>query len=132
MCSFVGCEKKYPNELPVYPVTGIVTVDGVPKEGLQISLHNKSGGDPTKPTFPSGYSEAGGKISISTYASGDGAPVGTYKVTILWGQVNPLSMSYSGPDKLNDRYTDPEKTELELTVTESKMNDMGTIALTTK
>lgn len=131
-CLLVGCEKKYDGEKPVFPITGTVTVDGVPQEGLRITLHDSSGGDPAKPTFSSGYSKEDGKISISTYADGDGAPAGTYKVTIEWGQFNPLSMSYGGPDKLNGRYSDAEKTEITWTITESKVNDLGTVAVTTK
>jgi len=131
-CLLVGCEKKFTDEHAVYPIAGILTVDGVPQEGLRITMQNVSGSDPAKPTFPSGYSKAEGKISISTYADGDGAPAGTYKVTIEWGEFNPLSMSYGGPDKLKGRYSDVEKTELQWTVTDSKVNDLGTIALTTK
>lgn len=132
MCLLVGCAKKYPDEKAVYPITGVVTVDGVPQEGLQFKLHDEAGPDPAKPTFPSGFSGADGKLSISTYADGDGASAGTYKVTILWQEFNPLSMSFGGPDKLNGRYGDAATAEIKWTITESKMNDMGTIALTTK
>ncbi len=132
VCLLVGCAKKYTDEKAVYPITGVVTVDGVPQEGLQLKLHDDVVSDPSKPTFSSGYSGADGKVSISTYADGDGAPAGTYKVTILWQEFNPLSMSFGGPDKLNRRYADVDKTEIKWTITESKVNDMGTIALTTK
>jgi hypothetical protein len=132
VCLFVGCAKKYPDEKAVYPVSGVVTVDGVPQEGLQFKLHNEAGDDPVKPTFSSGYSGPEGKVSVSTYADGDGAPAGTYKVTILWQEFNPLSMSFGGPDKLNGRYSDVATTELKWTITESKTNDLGIIALTTK
>jgi hypothetical protein len=128
----VGCAKKYPDEKAVYPITAVLTVDGVPQEGLEVKLHDEVAGDPAKPTFPSGFSKADGKVSISTYADGDGAPAGTYKVTVQWREFNPLSMSFGGPDKLKGRYSDPEKTELKWTVTESKLNDLGTVALTTK
>jgi len=50
----------------------------------------------------------------------------------MWQEFNPLSMSFGGPDKLKGRYGDPEKTELKWTITESKMNDLGPISLTTK
>jgi len=132
VCLFVGCAKKNTDEKAVYPITGVVTVDGVPQDGLQFKLHNDAEPDPTKPTFSSGYSGPEGKVSVSTYADGDGAPAGAYKVTILWQEFNPLSMSFGGPDKLKGRYGDAATTEIEWTITESKMNDMGTIALTTK
>lgn len=128
----IGCSKQNPDERAVYPVTGVITVDGAPVEGLQIKLHEESVADPSKPIFPSGFSRAEGKVSLSTYAEGDGVPSGAYKVTIKWQEFNPLSMSFSGPDKLNGRYSDADKTELRWTITESKMNDLGTIALTTK
>lgn len=132
MCLIIGCEKKYPDEKPVYPITGVITVDGVPQEGLQIKLHDEAGVDSAKPTFPSGFSTGDGKIAISTYANGDGAPAGTYKVTIELRELDLISMAYSGPDKLNERYADAEKPGIQWTISESVVNDMGTIELTTK
>lgn len=132
LASLLGCQKKYPDEIPVFPITAIVTVDGVAQEGLQFKLHDESGGDPAKPTFPSGFSTADGVVTISTYANGDGAPEGSYKVTVIWGQLNPLTMAYGGPDKLNGRYSDVEKSEIRWTVTNRKLNDMGTIELVTQ
>jgi len=46
--------------------------------------------------------------------------------------MNMLSRSYGGPDKLNKRYTNPEKSEIKFTVEPGKPVDLGVIELTTK
>jgi hypothetical protein len=132
LLAFVGCEKKYPDEKPVDPVTGTVLVDGTPQEGIQVTLHDDAGPDPSKPTYSTGYTDASGKLVISTYATGDGAPAGNYHPTFLWGQVNPISMSYGGPDKLKGRYSDASKSDIVLQVSERGPNDLGVVELTTK
>jgi hypothetical protein len=43
-----------------------------------------------------------------------------------------MSRDYSGPDKLNDRYSDPEKSEIKVTVMPGEPTDLGEIKLTTK
>jgi len=127
-----GCQKKYPDEQPVYPISGIVWVDGVPQEGIQVRLHRDEGADQSKPVFPAGFTDNQGNLVISTYANGDGAPAGSYHVTFMWGQINPLSMSYEGPDKLSGRYADPKKSTIVINVSEDAANDLGTVELTAK
>jgi hypothetical protein len=127
-----GCQPQYPNEKPVYKVSGIVMVDGQPAEMVQVTLHDEAGVDTNDPTFPSGFTDANGQVVISTHAHGDGAPVGNYRVTFMWGQVNPLSMNYGGPDKLKGRYSDVKNTPFTLQVSEQGPNDLGTVELTTQ
>jgi hypothetical protein len=43
-----------------------------------------------------------------------------------------MARSYSGPDKLKDRYSDPKTSSIKLTVKEGEPLDMGIVALTTK
>lgn len=128
----VGCQSQYPDEKPVYKISGTVLVDGQPAEGVQITLHDDAGVDTSDPTFSSGFTDANGKVVISTHAQGDGAPAGNYRVTLMWGQVNPLSMNYGGPDKLQGRYSDAKTTPFTLQVSAEGPNDLGSVELTTK
>jgi len=127
-----GCQPQYPDEKLVYKVSGVVLVDGQPAEAVQVTLHDDAGVDTNDPTFSSGFTDASGNIVVSTHANGDGAPAGSYRVTFMWGQVNPLSMNYGGPDKLKGRYSDVKTTPYTLQVSEQGPNDLGTIELTIK
>ena len=95
-------------------------------------LHDQAGLDPDNPTFPNGYTDDEGRPVISTYASGDGAPEGEYRVTFFWGQVNPLSMSYGGPDRLGGRYQDAAQSQVLLRVSGQDANDLGVVDLATR
>ncbi len=129
----VGCGgNKYPNEKQVFKIKGTVTVDGKPVEGIQVALHDKAGPDNQQPTYPQGFTDADGNIRISTYVEGDGAPAGDYAVTFAWQEFNLMSRSYSGPDKLNKKYSDPKKTPFSVSLGEGKPNDLGNVELTTK
>jgi hypothetical protein len=79
-CALVGCGKAY------YPVTGAISLnDGSPlTKGLIIFERVDDG-----PTVTSrGEIQPDGRYSLSTDETGDGAPVGRYKVVI-----NPLDTS---------------------------------------
>lgn len=127
-----GCgrdQKGGPREA-TYPITGIVTVDGKPEEQVQVTCH--SVGTSKVVTSSSAYTKPDGSFSIGTYEAGDGAPPGQYRLTFMWGQINLLSGRYEGPDKLNDRYSEPEDSLFSVTVENGTENNLGEIALTTK
>jgi hypothetical protein len=73
-----------------------------------------------------------GKFAISTYQSADGVPAGEYLLTFVWGRFDMISKSYGGPDKLNGRYADHQKSEHRVQVESGKPTDLGRIELTTK
>jgi hypothetical protein len=51
----------------------------------------------------------------------------------MWGEINLLSAQYGGPDKLNGRYADKEKSDVHFTVKPGdEPLDLGRIELTTK
>lgn len=129
----VGCsEKPDPNRLKTFPVTGTVLVDGKPAESLAITCHNVKGLDTKTPTLSQAFTDKDGKFEIGTYNKGDGVPEGEYVLTYLWGDWQPISMAYGGPDKLNDRYNSPEKSPTKFKVEKGKPLDLGKIELTTK
>lgn len=119
-------------ELPVYPITGTVLVDGKPMEGIQVALHNVKGVDREHTTYPQGFTGAQGQVEISTYASGDGAPEGEYRVTFVFKPYDPLSHSFSGEDRLGGKYGDSEKSTIKLIVGPDNDNDLGTLELSAK
>lgn len=127
-----GCAEK-PYRKPTFPVIGKVVVDGAaPGSEIQIGCHPTGPMDTDHPTFSQSATDADGNFSISTYISGDGVPAGEYTLTFSWQEFNVISRNYSGPDKLNGRYSDPAKSEIKITVAEGKQLDLKTIELTTK
>lgn len=116
------------------PVKGQVVVDGQPPGSpLQIFCNEANGMDTEHPSVTQAISAEDGTFSLSTYENGDGVPPGDYVLTFQWQQFNTFSMSYGGPDKLNDRYSDPATSQVKLKVESgSEPVDLGKIELTTK
>ncbi len=127
-----GCQSRNADWKPTQPVTGVVIVDGNPAEGIQITLNDLAGIDQKQPTFSQTFSGKDGKFSLSTYEQGDGVPAGEYALTFFWGEINPFSMQYGGPDKLKERYLDPAQSTVKVKVEKGKPVDLGRIELTTK
>ncbi len=128
----VGCSPQAPPRTPTYPVTGQVYVDGQPAADLAVFFTSDNGVDKDHPTFSTANTDAEGRFTVSTYETGDGIPEGTYAVTFLWGQMNLMTMSYGGPDKLDGRYSKPETSTFKVTVKKGQPADMGKLSLTTK
>lgn len=117
----------------VFPVTGVILVDGkAPGSVLQIGVHEQGGIDKEDPSVSSGISNEDGTFALSTYVTGDGVPKGEYTLTFTWKEFNAFSANYSGKDKLNNRYSDVETSEVKFTVDGSGPVDLGTIELTTQ
>jgi hypothetical protein len=72
-----GCEgsARPPGAKPTKPVTVTVTYKGAPVEGATVSFIHES--DPAY-----GRTDAQGVAKMKTYVEGDGAVIGTHKVTI--------------------------------------------------
>lgn len=71
-----GGEEVPEGQEAVYPVTGSVTYNGQPVADATISLHSEG-----KPgSFA--RTDSDGNFSVNTYAEGDGAPAGTYTLTV--------------------------------------------------
>ena len=117
---------------PTSPATGTVTVDGLPPgTAIQIQCHPIGAVDTEHPSVSATETDPAGKFAISTYESGDGLPAGEYTLTFTWQEFNVMSRAYSGEDKLNGRYQDPQTSPIKLTVKEGEATDMGIVALTT-
>ncbi|MEZ6035529.1 MAG: carboxypeptidase-like regulatory domain-containing protein [Planctomycetaceae bacterium] len=128
----LGCgdaERKPPDAKPVVPVSGVVHVDGVAKAGVRIVFHAKVQ-DPKNATQSVATTDAEGKFKAWTYQIDDGVPPGDYTLTFN-DQSEAKPHLRDNPDLLNGKYSDPVKSEFELTVPESGGPvDMGTLELT--
>lgn len=110
----VGCVGDVNEEqLPVFPVTGQIHVDGRPADDALVVFHPTSSSPPS-PYRPAGRTGADGRFTLSTYESGDGAPVGEYQVTIVWPSrpAGPNPDVDLAPDRLRGRYAIPARSQL--------------------
>ncbi|MFN3191729.1 MAG: hypothetical protein ACE361_14555 [Aureliella sp.] len=64
---------------PTEPVTGTVTLDGQPFEGAVITFKP----DDSSNRSAVATSQADGTYALTTFASGDGAQIGTYKIMVF-------------------------------------------------
>ncbi|MCA9270409.1 MAG: carboxypeptidase regulatory-like domain-containing protein [Planctomycetales bacterium] len=106
--------------ITVHPVAGQVLVDGQPADNASVVFH-PTGADATITALrPSARTDEQGRFSLSTYQRGDGAPPGTYKITVTWNgpppdtrpEDVPEQERHSGPDRLAGAYDDPSTTTL--------------------
>ena len=117
LCSLVGCSEESP--IPVYPVTGVVRVQGNEADNAQVILHPLNppaiDGLTTRPMASAGPD---GAFAITTFTTGDGAPPGEYAVTIEWRARADGPFDSGTPDKLRGKYSDPATTPLRAIVEE--------------
>lgn len=124
-----GCGNGRP---PVYSVHGqVLDSAGKPAVGALIVLH------PVAP--PSGFSkevpkplamtDETGRFSLTTYVQGDGAPAGEYKATVVWQRPRRTPLDPVGPDLLNGRFANPERSTIRFIVEAKSENEMPPIRL---
>jgi hypothetical protein len=100
-----GCGKKGPQP---YPVKGTLRVNGEPAVGALIAFHATP--PFAKTLVPTGVVDAEGNFHLTSFAAKDGAPVGEYKVSIMW-PVRRRGIRPEG-DRLNGAYVNPDNTGL--------------------
>jgi hypothetical protein len=113
--------------LKVYPASGKVLVKGQPAEGAKVIFYTQNA-DQKQPgiPIPQGTVAADGTYSLTTYEPNDGAPAGSYAVTVVWNKVivpDDDPESQVERDQLDGRYATPEKSGLTATV-EAKENEL--------
>ena len=99
---FAGCGGGGIEKVPLYPASGTVQMDGKPfgPVSLRFEPENEGGRGFV------GTVDASGKItSVTTYKVGDGAPVGTYKVTVF----SSMGASKQFPAKYENAKSTPLK-----------------------
>ena len=114
--SQVGCSPENDGRMPVYPVTGKVTVGGQPAAGAEVVFYGATPdlkGPGTVP--PEGTTDANGVYQLSTFETDDGSPAGQFKVTIFWPEPIPPDVDqemYQPKDRLKERFLNPETSGL--------------------
>lgn len=107
-----GCGK---GREPVYPVTGQVLVKGAPADGAFVVFHPQDTAE-KEPPRPFATTDADGTFRLTTFATGDGAPAGKYRVTVVWRPKPTSSLAPEGPDRLKGRYEKAETSGLQAQV----------------
>lgn len=94
---------------PPNPAAGQILVNGKPVKMANIVLfHDGDWG--TKTVVPSAWTDDEGRFKLSTYAAGDGAPAGDYKVIVEW--FPHRKGKDDGADALGGKYANRTNTPL--------------------
>ncbi|TWU20701.1 hypothetical protein Pla52o_45800 [Novipirellula galeiformis] len=118
--SFAGCSGG--TDVELVPVSGTVTVDGKPTEGITVTLFRQSGEG--KRLIPQGQTDAEGKFTTKVSPTESGAPVGQYAVlferwTLPDGSPIPEGQTPADSGAVNQipqRYTDPSTSPETVTI----------------
>lgn len=121
-----GCGGPPDGRLETHPVSGQVIINGEPAEGCIVAfvpLDAELKGE----VMPGGTTDTEGRFQLTTYETGDGAPAGEYGVTLRWEAKDWLGREAEmavdpvepvGPDRLQEQFASPEKSGLQVTVSE--------------
>ncbi len=99
-----GCGQQGADRPKTVPVTGTVTHGGAPVEGATVAFQSASGARGAV-----GVTDAGGKYTLTTFESGDGAVPGEYQVKIFKYKVEEVSEAVGDVD--SDDYVPPAEGE---------------------
>ncbi|HTU20495.1 MAG TPA: hypothetical protein VMG10_20695 [Gemmataceae bacterium] len=109
LCSACSSGRK-----PVHSVCGQILVDGQPAAQAQVVLHPAEG-DKDDP-HPVGQTDDQGYFKLTSYRNGDGAPEGSYLVTVTWFRVFDNGQEVVRYNALPLRYGAPQSSPLRVTV----------------
>jgi len=118
------------DRLAVHPVRGQVLIEGKPAENAYVVFHPQGGAEEVQKLRPYGRADADGYFNLTTFETGDGAPAGEYKVTVICPGPAPgmdpnnsdPELATAGPDRLRGRFVNPETTTLRTTVSSGSNN----------
>ena len=120
-----GCSRSpLPDDaLPTYPITGALTYEGKPMDGVAIAFVPVAPASKWRTPSSSGRADQDGRYTLNTYLTADGAPAGEYIVTIYWpeprnGKSPALESPNTplAPDRLKGIYAVPKTSKLRVTV----------------
>jgi hypothetical protein len=120
---FVGCEKREAR-LPTFKVSGKVVQKGKAVPNATVIFHANR----TEEGFikPRAITKPDGTFELTTYESGDGAPTGTYEVSIeQWLRAKPEE---SPENRLPPSLSNPTTSGLKATVADA-VNDLSPFEL---
>jgi hypothetical protein len=100
-----------------YPAHGTLTVNGEPAVGAVVELHSVGGQPDVRNSRPWAIVQEDGSYVLSTYESGDGAPVGDYAVTLRWPpDVGQPSLA----DRFDGAYATRSRSQWEVSISEGE------------
>jgi hypothetical protein len=99
-----------------YPVSGQVFVNDQPAAGAMVELHAVGGDPKEKNLCPHALVAADGTFRLTTFQTNDGAPAGTYAVTVKWPGP-PKPGHEQGTDRLQGRYASPQRPARQVQIT---------------
>ncbi len=108
------------NRKATHPVAGQVLLDGCPLPGSMVVFSLASADGKKFTRLGDARIEADGSFVLSSYRSGDGAPVGDYAVTVTPGFSLVERPGKPGPNSVPEKYRKTETTPLKATVKEGK------------
>ena len=96
-----------PERKPTFPTRGKVTIGGAPAAGAFVVFHPEQVPAGEEPTRAFATVEPDGTYRLTTYEQYDGAPAGSYVVTVMYERA-PSPLAGKGkairvPPKYNDR-----------------------------
>ncbi len=112
-------------QLPVFPVSGQLTMGGQPLADAQVIFYPTEELPKGASTIrPHATTEEDGTFRVSTYGLDDGAPAGSYRVTVSWrgpaigpdGEVNIVGDDDTRPEKVPAAYRNPKFSRLKVEV----------------
>ncbi len=132
-----GPEERTFERQETFPVVGKVTLDGKPVKLPQqihvrcVKIGEKLIAEGELVAVATAVAGPDGTFKLSKYESGDGVPVGQYKLLFKVCPANLLGGGRPGKDILEGKYADLESSEWTVTVTgdETEPIDVGTIDL---
>jgi hypothetical protein len=116
-------------QLPVFPVSGQLTMDGQPMADAQLVFYSaEERPKGTSRIRPHATTNEDGTFRVSTYGSEDGAPVGQYRVTVSWkgpsigpsGEVGVAGDDDDRPEKVPAAFRNPKFSRIKVEIAEGE------------
>ena len=121
-----GCSHPRTDRPETHPASGFLFVGNKPAAGARIQLNPVDKNAPVG-VYPHVVAERDGSFQLTTYTTHDGAPVGTYALTMTWPLPSRPDRE-EGPDHFARRYSDRLHPVKQVQIKSGK-NDLGEIHL---
>ena len=117
-------------EIPCQPVSGYVLMNDRPIAEATVVFHPTGATEQPGPK-PIAYTDEDGYFELTTIKTGDGAPAGTYAITIELRDLRQAGEETvrDGPSLLPERYSKPDSSGFSYTVIEGD-NEVPPLVLT--
>lgn len=116
LSAFSGCGPGRPVWERTQPISGTITYKGKPIGDAELNFFPEEKEFP-ETVRPKAKSTVDGKFTVWTYQQGDGAPVGSYKVTVIHNEVTVSKGTIvAKPNDLPPKYARLDSTDIILRI----------------